>query len=199
MAILCSECGTQVFGAVEACPVCGAATPSDTSHAEGLSDASPETPTPDPQPDNEEVPQPVKKDGGSPLIEAVRKGYESIGDITVLIEAGAALDSTDQDGNTPLHLAVILGYPDFVPKFIRAGADVNIRNNKGESALVLTAQNGYEDIVGGLVDAGAKIDPIIDETCFDLLFTAARAGSKGIVEGPFACRNATIRSDGYRP
>ena len=52
-----------------------------------------------------------------------------------LIEGGADLDARNKDGNTPLHSASFLCYPDIVQALVDKGADKNARNNSGSTPL----------------------------------------------------------------
>lgn len=57
--------------------------------------------------------------------------------VKLLIKAGANVNCTDVDGNTPLIHATLNGYTEIVRLLINAGANVNKRNKSGNSPLTL--------------------------------------------------------------
>jgi ankyrin repeat protein/predicted Zn-dependent protease len=72
--------------------------------------------------------------------------------------AGIAVDAADNDGNTPLILAVATRQNDVIDKLISYGADVNRTNNWGQSALLVALMTANEDAGLALLAAGA--DPL---------------------------------------
>ena len=52
----------------------------------------------------------------------------------MLIDAGADLNSSDEDGYTSLYLAVINNNPEIVRMLIAAGANLNLKDNNGLTA-----------------------------------------------------------------
>ena len=69
----------------------------------------------------------------TPLILAASLGYNQI--CKILLDAGAFIDATNLDSNTPLHLAV--QYPDVVETLIENGADINALNDDGYTPMML--------------------------------------------------------------
>lgn len=57
--------------------------------------------------------------------------------ITLLLDAGANLETTDQEGNTPLHHAVMLGSVRGAEALLSHGAKVNVKNRSGQTPLSL--------------------------------------------------------------
>lgn len=53
----------------------------------------------------------------------------------LLAQPGILLDEKDQDGHTPLHIAVAYGYSKIVRKLLIAGANRLLTNNKDQTAL----------------------------------------------------------------
>ncbi len=51
-----------------------------------------------------------------------------------LLDAGADPNAQNDDGITPLHLAV---YPEMVELLVRRGADINVRSNDGRTPLLV--------------------------------------------------------------
>ena len=89
----------------------------------------------------------------TPLIWAVSEGYHDIA--VTLIEAGAALDSQNSDGNTALLRAACEGRTELASVLIKVGARLDIQNNDGYSALILAQRRGHREIVDSLLNAGA--------------------------------------------
>ncbi len=52
-----------------------------------------------------------------------------------LLDAGASVNATNRDGNTPLHAAVFLGRTSLVELFLARGANVHARSVQGESTV----------------------------------------------------------------
>jgi ankyrin repeat protein len=80
-----------------------------------------------------------------------------------LIDAGAKLDATDQNGNTALLASVMGGREESIKLLIYAGADVNAKDNNGCTALINASRYYNTEIAKLLVDAGAD-DKIKDKS-----------------------------------
>ena len=83
-------------------------------------------------------------------------------------------------GETALHFAVRLPYPDLVQELIAAGADVETKNKDGRSALLLTSMFGKLDIVKMLIGAGAGVC-VTDNKGATCLTLAANGGHTDMV------------------
>lgn len=81
-----------------------------------------------------------------------------LGWINFLANAGANLETRDQEGRTPLILAAQLGFVDGVRVLLTRGADVNGTNSRGESALIYAVQARDATTVRVLIDGGADPD-----------------------------------------
>jgi len=77
----------------------------------------------------------------------------------LLLDRGADVNATDDDGRTMLMLAAASGAMPVksVEALIARGADVNASNARGETALSLAQRHGRTPVVDLLVKAGAKI------------------------------------------
>ena len=76
----------------------------------------------------------------------------------VLIDAGADIETKDENGRSPLHKASTSGALDVVKMLVKAGADVRVtdndgdtRDDEGETCLTLAAANGHTETVRYLV------------------------------------------------
>lgn len=92
----------------------------------------------------------------TPLIWAVSEGYDAIA--LALIEAGAALDAQNSDGNTALIRSACEGRAHLTRALIEAGAALDIQNVSGYSALILARRRGNHDVAALLDAAGASRD-----------------------------------------
>ena len=65
-------------------------------------------------------------------------------EVQLLLEASADPNERDEQGNTPLHLAVKVGWLKRVELLVSHGADVNAKNNQGENPLSMV----YPSLLG---------------------------------------------------
>lgn len=61
-----------------------------------------------------------------------------------LLIKGAHIDARDEQGNTPLHLAAMMGYPELSEELLEWGADVSTVNGQGHLPLELAIMEGLE-------------------------------------------------------
>jgi ankyrin repeat protein len=87
---------------------------------------------------------------------------EKVEIVQSLIEAGADVNQTDEDGWTPIMYATLEGYFDIVKILIEAGADVNSESSSGEYALYIANYSNHQEIVKYLA-------PITDPTLRECL------------------------------
>ena len=71
--------------------------------------------------------------------------------VRVLIDAGAYIDTKNEDGHSPLHCASTSGALEVVKVLVEAGAGVNVTDNEGRTCLLLAASNRHTWIVRYLV------------------------------------------------
>ena len=83
------------------------------------------------------------------------------------------INARNEEGETPLHMAVRNGKPKLVDAYIEAGADIYLRNNEGQYVLHSAAMGGNASVVECLTKAGLSID-VQDEQGETPLFTAIR-------------------------
>lgn len=87
------------------------------------------------------------------IIEAVNN--IDIISLNVLLAEGAAVDTVDLTGNSPLMLAAKIGNPRMVEIILAHNPDLNRRNKIGYTALMIASSNGILSIVKDLKDHGA--------------------------------------------
>jgi len=75
---------------------------------------------------------------------------------TVLLNQGAALDTRDDHGRTPLMLAVMQGRLDVVRLLLNRGADPSIADGAGRTPLQQAKQQNLREIAALLERAGAR-------------------------------------------
>lgn len=95
--------------------------------------------------------------GSSPLILAALLGKTEIA--IVLIEAGADVDLTNNEGSTSLHTAAFFCSPEIVEALLANGADTSIRNNSGATAFE-TVSAPFESVKGIYDYFGNSLGPI---------------------------------------
>lgn len=64
--------------------------------------------------------------------------------MTELLIRGAHIDARDEHGNTPLHLAARMGYPELAKDLLEWGADANTVNGDGQLPLEVAIMRGLE-------------------------------------------------------
>ena len=73
-----------------------------------------------------------------------------------LLDHGANVNASNDDGVTPLHLA---GWPEMARLFLRRGARLEATTRTGETPLLmLAAEPEREDVLGVLLEAGARVN-----------------------------------------
>ena len=80
---------------------------------------------------------------------AVNKKHADV--VQVLIDAGADIETRNDEGRSPLHLASLLGELTTVKMLVKPGADVRATDSERDTCLTLAAYNGHTDTVRYLV------------------------------------------------
>jgi ankyrin repeat protein len=75
----------------------------------------------------------------------------------ILVRRGANIEVRDNEGNTPLLLAVRLGTFRSAEHLITSGGDITTRNNSGDTALHLAVRDERSDLVALLLQNNAPI------------------------------------------
>jgi ankyrin repeat protein len=89
-----------------------------------------------------------------------------------LVDANAPFDTQDQEGHSPLSVAVIKGNDDVIRYLVEQGANINRFGPSFGSILHIAVSRGELSIVKLLVDSGAKLDTVDPEYGESLLYTA---------------------------
>ena len=104
-----------------------------------------------------------KKDTPKTANEPVDKGMElriaanagRLKDVKTLINEGADINASAENGMTPLILASWRGHTKVVAHLLRKGADVNARTNIGTTALKFATERGQKKVIALLRQHGA--------------------------------------------
>lgn len=104
--------------------------------------------------------------------------------ISRLIAAGANPNATNEEGQTPLHIAAFEGHLGAVQALIDAGADVDARDTMQWTPIFKAAYNheqdtGFAPVVKALIDAGADVNARIGFGLTPLMLAAG--GGEGAV------------------
>jgi ankyrin repeat protein len=75
-----------------------------------------------------------------------------------MLDAGAAVEARDKEGNTALILAASRNRTEVVRLLLERGADVNAANEEGHTALTLAAFKGHDDAAALLLEHGADVN-----------------------------------------
>jgi ankyrin repeat protein len=119
-------------------------------------------------------------DGHTPLVNAVRFGFDKIA--TYLVDHKADVNLTDIGHWTPLMYAAWNDDPDMVSMLAKHGAKVDTADPDGMNALSIAAQNSKVKSAAALVEAGADVNHAAGAGGYTPLMLAATAGSMTTVE-----------------
>jgi ankyrin repeat protein len=91
----------------------------------------------------------------TPLMKACWDGQQEI--VSFLIEAGANVNATDDDGETPIFSAIKRDRPEITELLIEKKANINIKDSRQFSPITIAAAAGSDKIIELLVKAGADL------------------------------------------
>ncbi len=112
------------------------------------------------------------------LFEAVNNGSDR--EVRECLDKGENINTTDEDGETPLHWAAAAGHAGITALLIERGADVNAVDEDGETPLYLAAYWGKTAAATVLLVHGADINKP-DEDGETPLHWAVNQGHAGVV------------------
>jgi ankyrin repeat protein len=107
------------------------------------------------------------------VIEAADQGAPEC--VAILLKHGAAVDTKDADGETPLMKACQKGHTSVARILLERGANVNTCNKDGVSIITLAGLHGTQDVVKLLLKSGADPKDTIQSIHSEML-KAAKAG-----------------------
>ena len=81
----------------------------------------------------------------TPMHLAARHGHAEV--VKVLLEEGAKLTVSDEEGRTPLHIASKYSQPIVLSLLLDAGADCNVADNYHATALAIACERGNHEVV----------------------------------------------------
>lgn len=122
--------------------------------------------------------------------------------LSLLLDAGASLDTTNSRGLTALHVAALRGSSACVRRLLAAGADVNYQDSDGRIPLFYAARSRRDAArrcLQMLLEAGSSLD-VPDTYGATPLHAAVEAGNAAAVEALLraganhACRDAEGRT-----
>jgi ankyrin repeat protein len=67
--------------------------------------------------------------------------------LAVLLEKGSYIDSLNNNGLSPLHIAAFKGYKDLFKWLCEHGADLDLTTNSGKSCVDIAAENGQKELI----------------------------------------------------
>lgn len=94
---------------------------------------------------------------GSPLLAAIKR--ENMPVVVKLLEHGADVNICDDNGNTPLHVAIDKNRIDIVKKLLEvSGVDVEMRNDAGDAPIHRAVSCKNDFALDALINAGADVN-----------------------------------------
>ena len=131
------------------------------------------------------------------LHRAASKGHTDV--VRVLIDAGADIDTKNDDGHSPLHLASCSGALEVVKMLVEAGAGVCLTDDDGLTCLILAASNGHTETVRYLVGLPEVDVDHRDSNNETALHCATNKGHTEVVQVLIDADTGTDNNDGRSP
>ncbi|MGB6065389.1 MAG: ankyrin repeat domain-containing protein [Desulfomonilaceae bacterium] len=78
--------------------------------------------------------------------------------VKLLLEKGADVNALDEDGSTPLMVAIREGRTELTGILTENGANINSTTKDGQTPLMMASLKGYTEIVRDLVEKGAHVN-----------------------------------------
>ncbi|CAG8905457.1 unnamed protein product [Penicillium egyptiacum] len=111
--------------------------------------------------------------------------------IKVLLDDGAEVTVTDNDGWTPVNAASSNRHLEVVKLLLENGADIGVANNDGWTPLYSAASNCHLEVVKLLLNQGANIS-VVDKRGCTALHIAAEDGHVDVVKLLFQSLQASL-------
>ncbi len=83
--------------------------------------------------------------------------YESLEIVELLLGNKFHINGIDEDGDTPLHCAVMHRNLDLVKLLVRRGALIDISNENSETPIIVALKDNNIEIFNFLMEAGAEL------------------------------------------
>ncbi|GIP04713.1 hypothetical protein J28TS4_31200 [Paenibacillus lautus] len=97
----------------------------------------------------------MKKNMDRQLIESAEQGNTE--QVRQLLQSGANIDATDEQGRTAVMAATYRNHVDTVDALIQAGADINIQDHQLNNVFLYAGAEGMLDILRLAIDADADV------------------------------------------
>ena len=104
------------------------------------------------------IPDAVHEDDFNGTLHDAVKG-RNVAAVRRLLASGIDPNSSDSDGDYPIHLAAHQGDATILESLLERGADIEAKTNGNITALYLAADKGHEATVRLLLDRGASAAP----------------------------------------
>lgn len=95
--------------------------------------------------------------------EIVKKPFNRLDILRLLLSNDCCINAQDKDGNTPAHLLAMRRHQNGLEELISKGADINLKNKKGETCLHLAADNAGS--VQCLLQYGSDVNITTNDAC----------------------------------
>ena len=96
----------------------------------------------------------------------------------LLIDQGADVSATDDDGWKPLHFAARYGHKEVARLLIEEGADASAADSDGRMPLYFAVKNGHDAVARLLIDRGADVSAANNDGRKPLYFAAKFGGTR---------------------